>query len=125
MLKYTTSENNVIWRVSYLIGNLRWTNWIDIGSNIGISARYRKSGSIIEVYAQGSINNKGFTAGSGYQIGLLPENARPPYARRYQLTDTRLYMEIRTDGDVAIISTSDIQSTHNDIWFSETFGISQ
>lgn len=110
-------------RVSYLNGNLRWSDWTYLGANIGLTSRYRKNKYMTEIYVQGSIDGSGFSAQTGYRVGTLPEGARPPYARRYQLTDTRLYMDVRADGGIYIISFQDISSTTSPIWFSECFGI--
>ena len=78
---------------------------------------------MVEVYVQGTLDNVGFTNKTGYTVGTLPVGARPPYARRYQLTDSRLYMDINASGSVRIISNTNIASTRSEIWFSECFGI--
>ena len=109
--------------VAELNGNLQWSEWTYLGSNIGLTSRYRKNAYQTEIYVQGTIDGSGFSAQSGYRVGTLPEGARPPYARRYQLTDTRLYMDVRADGGIYIISFQDISSTTSPIWFSECFGI--
>ena len=106
-----------------LNGNLQWSEWTYLGSNIGLTSRYRKNAYQIEIYVQGTIDGSGFSAQTGYKVGTLPDGARPPYARRYQLTDTRLYMDVRANGDIYIISFQDISSTTSPIWFSECFGI--
>lgn len=103
--------------------SLSWSNWTYLGSNIGLTSRYRKNAYQTEIYVQGTIDGSGFSAQTGYKLGTLPEEARPPYARRYQLTDTRLYMDVRADGGIYIISFQDISSTTSPIWFSECFGI--
>ena len=103
--------------------SVKWSEWSYLGSNIGLTSRYRKNEYQTEIYIQGTINGAGFGAKSGYKLGALPEGARPPYARRYQLTDTRLYMDVRANGDIYIISFQDIFSTTSPIWFSECFGI--
>lgn len=103
--------------------SLSWSDWTYLGSNIGLTSRYRKNAYQTEIYVQGTIDGSGFSAQTGYKLGTLPEEARPPYARRYQLTDTRLYMDVRADGGIYIISFQDISSTTSPIWFSECFGI--
>ena len=109
--------------VSQLIGNLQWSEWTYLGANIGLTSRYRKNKYMTEIYVQGTIDGSGFSGQTGYKVGTLPEGARPPYARRYQLTDTRLYMDVRADGGIYIISFQDISSTTSPIWFSECFGV--
>lgn len=113
----------VLQTIPELIGNLQWGDWSYLGSNIGLTSRYRKNAYQTEIYVQGTIDGSGFSAQTGYKLGTLPEEARPPYARRYQLTDTRLYMDVRADGGIYIISFQDISSTTSPIWFSECFGI--
>ena len=78
---------------------------------------------MVEVYVQGTLDNVGFTNQTGHTIGTLPVGARPPYARRYQLTDSRLYMDIAASGTVNIMANTNIKSTNSEIWFSECFGI--
>ena len=109
--------------VAELNGNLQWSEWTYLGSNIGLTSRYRKNAYQTEIYVQGTIDGSEFSAQTGYKVGTLPEGARPPYARRYQLTDTRLYIDVRADGGIYIISFQDISSTTSPIWFSECFGI--
>lgn len=109
--------------VATLNAYLSWSEWSYIGSSIGLTSRYRKNAYQTEIYVQGTIDGSGFSAQTGYKLGTLPEEARPPYARRYQLTDTRLYMDVRANGDIYIISFQDISSTTSPIWFSECFGI--
>ena len=109
--------------VAELNGNLQWSEWTYLGSNIGLTSRYRKNKYMTEIYVQGTIDGSGFSGQTGYKVGTLPEGARPTYARRYQLTDTRLYMDVRADGGIYIISFQDISSTTSPIWFSECFGI--
>lgn len=106
-----------------LNASLSWSDLANIGSNIGLTTWYRKNKYMTEVRVQGEIANAGFTAGTGYQVGKLPEDARPPFARRYQLTDSRLYMDVRADGGIAIIANTNINNTTSPIWFSECFGI--
>ena len=108
---------------SQLNSNLQWSEWTTAGSNAGITTKYRKNKSMVEVYAQGTLNNVGFTNQTGYTVGTLPVGARPPYARRYQLTDSRLYIDINASGNVRIIANTNIASTKSEIWFSECFGI--
>lgn len=109
--------------VPELIGDLRWSKWANAGSNAGLTAKYRKTKSMVEVYVQGTLDNVGFTTQSGYTIGTLPVGARPPYARRYQLTDSRLYMDITAGGTISIIANTNITSTRSAISFSECFGV--
>lgn len=109
--------------VSELIGDLQWSEWANAGSNAGLTTKYRKNKSMVEVYVQGTLDNVGFTNQSGYTIGTLPVGARPPYARRYQLTDSRLYMDITASGTVSIMANTNIGSTKSKISFSECFGI--
>lgn len=118
-----TEKNNKSRRVSYLIGDLQWSEWANAGSNAGLTATYRKTKSMVEVYVQGALDNVGFTSQSGYTIGTLPVGARPPYARRYQLTDSRLYMDITASGTVGIMANTNITSTRSVISFSECFGV--
>lgn len=106
-----------------LNASLSWSDLTNIGSNIGLTTWYRKNKYMTEVRVQGEIANAEFTAGTGYQVGKLPEDARPPFARRYQLTDSRLYMDVRADGGIAIIANTNISATTSSIWFSECFGI--
>lgn len=107
-----------------LIGNLQWSELKSITrNNTGLETWYRSNGYMAEVRAQGTLSGIGFSSGTGYVIGELPENARPPFARRYQLTDSRLYMDVRLNGQIAIIANTDISSTRSEIWFSECFGI--
>ena len=84
---------------------------------------YRKNKSMVEVYVQGTLDNVGFTSQTGYTVGTLPVGARPPYARRYQLTDSRLYIDISARGSIKIIANTNIASAKSEIWFSECFGI--
>lgn len=106
-----------------LNASLSWSDWTYLGANIGLTSRYRKNKYMTEIYVQGTIDGSGFSGQTGYKVGTLPEGARPPYARRYQLTDSRLYMDVRADGGIYIISFQDIPSTTSPIWFSECFGI--
>ena len=106
-----------------LNASLSWSDWTYLGANIGLTSRYRKNKYMAEIYVQGTIDGSGFSGQTGYKVGTLPEGARPPYARRYQLTDSRLYMDVRADGGIYIISFQDIPSTTSPIWFSECFGI--
>ena len=106
-----------------LNASLSWSDWTYLGANIGLTSRYRKNKYMTEIYVQGTIDGSGFSGQTGYKVGTLPEGARPPYARRYQLTDSRLYMDVRADGGIHIISFQDISSTTSPIWFSECFGI--
>ena len=107
-----------------LIGNLQWSEWTYLGANIGLTSHYRKNKYMTEIYVQGTIDGSGFSGQTGYKVGTLPEGSRPPYARRYQLTDTRLYIDVRADdGGIYIISYQDISQTTSPIWFSECFGI--
>lgn len=106
-----------------LNASLSWSDWTYLGSNIGLTSRYRKNKYMTEIYVQGTIDGSGFSGQTGYKVGTLPEGACPPYARRYQLTDSRLYMDVRADGGIYIISFQDIPSTTSPIWFSECFGI--
>lgn len=92
-------------------------------NDIGLEVWYRNNAYMTEVRVQGTLSGIGFSAGTGYVIGALPENARPPFARRYQLTDSRLYMDVRLNGQIAIIANTNISSTNSQIWFSECFGI--
>lgn len=103
--------------------SLSWSDWTYLGTNIGLTSRYRKNKYMTEIYVQGTIDGSGFSGQTGYKLGTLPEGACPPYARRYQLTDSRLYMDVRADGGIYIISFQDIPSTTSPIWFSECFGI--
>lgn len=109
--------------VSELISDLQWSEWANAGSNAGLTAKYRKTKSMVEVYVQGTLSNVGFTDKTGYTIGTLPVGARPPYARRYQLTDSRLYMDITASGTVSIMANTNITSTRSAISFSECFGV--
>lgn len=109
--------------VSELISDLQWSEWANAGSNAGLTLKYRKTKSMVEVYVQGTLSNVGFTNQSGYTIGTLPVGARPPYARRYQLTDSRLYMDITAGGTVSIMANTNITSTRSAISFSECFGV--
>ena len=113
---------SVIKNIPELIGDLQWSEWANAGSNAGLTAKYRKTKSMVEVYVQGTLSNVGFTNQSGYTIGTLPVGARPPYARRYQLTDSRLYMDITAGGTVSIMANTNITSTRSAISFSECFG---
>lgn len=106
-----------------LNASLSWSDWTYLGANIGLTSRYRKNKYMTEIYVQGTIDGSGFSGQTGYKVGTLPEGARPSYARRYQLTDSRLYMDVRADGGIYIISFQDISSTTSTIWFSECFGI--
>ena len=106
-----------------LIGDLQWSEWANAGSNAGLTTTYRKNKSMVEVYVQGTLDNVGFTSQTGYTVGTLPVGARPPYARRYQLTDSRLYMDITASGTVSIMANTNIESTRSVISFSECFGI--
>ena len=90
---------------------------------VEVYTTYRKNKSMVEVYVQGTLDNVGFTNQTGYTVGTLPVGARPSYARRYQLTDSRLYMDINASGSVRIIANTNIASTRSEIWFSECFGI--
>lgn len=108
---------------SQLNSNLQWSEWANAGSNAGLTTTYRKNKSMVEVYAQGTLDNVGFTSQSGYTVGTLPVGARPPYARRYQLTDSRLYMDITASGTISIMANTNIASTRSVISFSECFGI--
>lgn len=109
--------------LSYLNGNLQWSEWANAGSNAGLTTKYRKNKSMVEVYVQGTLDNVGFTNQTGYTVGTLPVGARPPYARRYQLTDSRLYMDITANGTISIMANTNISSTRSVISFSECFGI--
>ena len=109
--------------LSELNGNLQWSEWANAGSNAGLTTTYRKNKSMVEVYVQGTLDNVGFTSQSGYTVGTLPVGARPPYARRYQLTDSRLYMDITASGTISIMANTNIASTRSVISFSECFGI--
>lgn len=109
--------------LSEQINSSRWSEWSYLGSNAGLTSRYRKNKHMAEIYVQGTIDGSGFSPQTGYKLGTLPEGSRPSYARRYQLTDTRLYMDVRANGDIYIISFQEISSTTSPIWFSETFGI--
>ena len=110
--------------VAELNGNLQWSELKSITqNNTGLETWYRSNGYMAEVRVQGTLSGISFSSGTGYIIGALPENARPPFARRYQLTDSRLYMDVRINGQIAIIANTDISSTRSEIWFSECFGI--
>ena len=113
----------VLQTIPELIGDLQWSECATAGSNAGLTTTYRKNKSMVEVYVQGTLDNVGFTNQTGYTVGTLPVGARPPYARRYQLTDSRLYMDISASGSVKIIANTNIVSTKSEIWFSECFGI--
>ena len=110
-------------KISELNGDLQWSEWANAGSNAGLTTTKKKNKSMVEVYVQGTLDNVGFTNQTGYTIGTLPVGARPPYARRYQLTDSRLYMDITASGTVSIMANTNIESTRSVISFSECFGM--
>lgn len=80
-----------------------------IGENTGISAWYRYNSKQTEVYVSGTAED-GFAAWTGYQIGFIPYDHRPPMDVYVKLADT-FYLEILSkDGTIHVKSEKSVDA---------------
>lgn len=70
-----TQQNS---NIETLAGNLIWSNLVTLGTNCGITIKYRYNGYFVEYIYSGTLEAKALTGGSnGYVIGTMPKDLMP------------------------------------------------
>ena len=62
------------------LDNLKWTDWVNLGSAMGVSIKYRYTAYEVELLYSGTFEKKVITGGSaGYAFPALPDGLNPRY----------------------------------------------
>ncbi|WP_418623738.1 hypothetical protein [Waltera sp.] len=98
-----------------LNSNNIWGERQIIGQSIGLTVFFRRNAYMYQVEVGGSINGSSVPLG-GKKLANLPEGITTPQStHRYMSTDSRLSIQINTDGEIWLYSTSNISSTSSGI----------
>lgn len=62
------------------LNNLKWTDWVNLGSALGVSIKYRYNAYEVELLYSGTFEKKVINGGSaGYVFPALPDGLNPRY----------------------------------------------
>lgn len=67
-------------KLNTTLDNLKWTDWVNLGSTMGVSIKYRYTAYEVELQYSGTFEKKVITGGSdGYAFPALPDGLNPRY----------------------------------------------
>ena len=88
-------------KISELIGELKPTKWVEIGTSNMITAEYRRNKYMCEVQYKGKLANAGLEAWDSFKIGDLPSECCPSDTIMVpSIIPGKYYMQINKDGAV-------------------------
>ena len=101
--------------LSELNSNNAWSERQEIGGSVGLSVNLRYNAYMYQIEVIGVINGSSIPSG-GRKLTDLPEGITPPQStHRYMTSDSRLSIQITTDGEIWLYSSSNISSTQSGI----------
>ena len=75
----TTVEEQLL-ALNSTLDNLKWTNWTNLGTSLGVLIKYRYNAYEVELLYSGTFEKKVIAGGSaGYVFPALPDGLNPRY----------------------------------------------